>query len=67
MSSHHIWLRCPAPDCDALGDVYTGAQDIDGFELAADYEQETITARCDEHSAWTPGPDETTEETNDEG
>ena len=63
MSSHHIWLRCPAPDCDALGDIYTGAQSIDDFELAADYEQQTITARCDNHWTWTPGPDVADDET----
>lgn len=53
MSSHYIHLRCPATDCGNTGLLYTGSTEVDGFEDAADYEGETIYARCDDHADWT--------------
>ena len=49
MSSHYIYVACPAEGCAAVEGIYTGNADLDRFG-SSQYEGEFVYVGCDEHT-----------------
>lgn len=58
MSSHYIYLSCPAPDCSKFEQIYTGNVYTNDFPDSGprSFEGESIETPCNEHLDWEPEP-----------
>lgn len=56
MSTHYIYLSCPAPDCSKFEQVYTGDIYTNDFPDSGpnSFEGESIETPCNEHLDWQP-------------
>lgn len=48
MSSHYIYVACPAKGCEKRDSIYTGSEMLTDFN-DREWEGETILAKCIEH------------------